>query len=290
MNICQRLIEGLLFYHPAVWWISHVIRTERENCCDDMVVKYRGNAHGYAVALTALEQIRLEQRKPIRDLFAPAATGGNLMKRIKRLLYPKRSGGMGSTFLAVIVLIAGSAVVMATGHGNAVSLLGQAVSKVEGPWQNWLNEDVVYIISEKERAEFAALKTDEERQQFVERFWMQRDPTPGTPENEFKEEHYRRIAYANDHWAKHAPGWKSDRGRIYIVYGPPDEIDSHPSGGNFNRPESEGGGVVMTYPFEDWRYSHFQNIGSLTIEFIDKASNGDFRMTLDPNEKYKQPR
>lgn len=290
MNVCQRIMEGLLFYHPAVWWISHVIRAERENCCDDMVVDLRGDAHGYAVALTALEQNRLEPQWRTREP-AVAATGGNLVKRIKRLLYPKGPGGIWAPALAAVVLMASAAMALTAWRVNPNSgpALHQTDQKVDNPWQKWLNEDVVYIISDEEKAAFERLKTDEEREHFVEQFWARRDPTPGTAENEFKEEHYRRIAYANKHWGGNLPGWKTDRGRIYIRYGPPDEIDSHPSGGNYKRPQSEGGGSVMTYPFEDWRYAHFEDVGSLTIEFVDKSSSGDFRMTLDPKEKYEKP-
>lgn len=100
---------------------------------------------------------------------------------------------------------------------------------------------------------------------------------------------YRRLAFANDHFAGNQPGWKTDRGRIYIRYGPPDEIDSHPSGGSYQRPQSEGGGSAETYPFEDWCYKHFEGVGNLTVEFVDVTSSGDFRMTLDPKEKYKKP-
>ncbi len=103
--------------------------------------------------------------------------------------------------------------------------------ELAGPWKKWLNEDVVYIITDEEKKAFSRLRTDEERQSFVESFWLRRDPTPDTEENEYKEEHYRRIAYANDHYASGIPGWKTDRGMIYIKYGPADEIDSHPSGG-----------------------------------------------------------
>ena len=293
VNVCQRLMEGLLFYHPAVWWISRVTRAERENCCDDMVVFLRGDAHGYAAALTSLEQNRLQQGRPTGEP-ALAATGGNLMKRIKRLLYPKGPTGIWAPVLTVAVLMAGSAMVLAAWEVNPLAHQASSAQTVQktGPWQKWVNEDVVYIIADDERAAFERLKTDEERQQFVEQFWARRDPTPGTEANEVKEEHYRRIAYANDHWAYAAgaaPGWKTGRGRIYIMYGPPDEIDSHPSGGNYERPEIEGGGTVMTYPFEDWRYSHFAGVGSLIVEFIDPGKTGEFRMTLDPNEKYKKP-
>ena len=290
MNVCQRLIEGLLFYHPAVWWISQVIRAEREDCCDDMVVDLRGDAHGYAVALTALEQNRLEQLWPTRAP-AVAATGGNLMKRIQRLLYPKGPSGIWAPALAAAVLMASTAMVLAALHVNSNSSPAseQTNKKVDNPWQKWLSEDVVYIISDEEKTAFERLKTDEERQHFVEQFWARRNPTPGTPENKFKEEHYRRIAYANEHWAWNLPGWKTDCGRIYIRYGPPDEIESHPAGGSHMRRESDGGGIVMTCPFEDWRYAHFQGLGSLIIEFVDPSSSGEYRMTLDPKEKYKKP-
>ena len=87
---------------------------------------------------------------------------------------------------------------------------------------------MVYIISEEEKTAFESQKTDEERQHFVEQFWALRDPTPGTPENEFKEEHYRRMAFANRHFGASKPGWQTARGRMYIKFGPPDEIDSHP--------------------------------------------------------------
>lgn len=155
-----------------------------------------------------------------------------------------------------------------------------------GPWKKWLNEDVVYIITDEEKQAFKRLKTDEERQQFVEQFWLRRDPTPDTEENEFKEEHYRRIAYANDHYASGIPGWKTDRGMIYIKYGPADEIDSHPSGGSYQRPYEEGGGETSTYPFEDWRYRYIDGIGTnIIIEFVDTTMSGEYHISTDPEEK-----
>ena len=132
----------------------------------------------------------------------------------------------------------------------------------------------------------SASQTDEEREQFIEQFWLRRDPTPDTVENEFKEEHYRRIAYANEHYASGIPGWKTDRGRIYITYGPPDEIDSHPSGGTYERPPEEGGGETSTFPFEQWRYRYIEGIGTnIIIEFVDPTMSGEYRMTMDPSEK-----
>jgi GWxTD domain-containing protein len=153
-------------------------------------------------------------------------------------------------------------------------------------YKKWLNEDVVWIITDEERAAFKQLSNDEERDNFIEAFWQRRDPTPDTEENEYKEEHYRRIAYANEHFAAGIPGWKSDRGRIYIMYGPADEIDSHPSGGTYERPMEEGGGETSTFPFEDWRYRYLEGIGQeVIIEFVDTCMCGDFHMTLDRSEK-----
>jgi GWxTD domain-containing protein len=158
--------------------------------------------------------------------------------------------------------------------------------EVSGSYKKWLDEDVRWIITDEERSAFRQLSNDEERDQFIEAFWQRRDPTPDTIENEFKEEHYRRIAYANEHFAAGIPGWKTDRGRMYIMYGPADEIESHPSGGSYERPMEEGGGSTSTYPFEDWRYRYIEGIGQeVIIEFVDTCMCGDYHMTLDRSEK-----
>jgi GWxTD domain-containing protein len=158
--------------------------------------------------------------------------------------------------------------------------------ELETPFRKWLNEDVTYIITDEERKAFKRLSTDDERETFMENFWLRRDPTPDTEENEFKEEHYRRIAYANEHFASGIPGWKTDRGRIYIVYGPADEIDSHPSGGTYDRPIEEGGGTTSTFPFEDWTYRYIEGIGNnIKIEFVDTTMTGEYHMTMNPSEK-----
>jgi GWxTD domain-containing protein len=161
--------------------------------------------------------------------------------------------------------------------------LKQELSK---PYKKWLDEDVVYIITDEERAAFKQLSNDEERDNFIEAFWQRRDPTPDTEENEYKEEHYQRIAYANEHFAAGVPGWKTDRGRIYIVFGKPDEIESHPSGGTYERPMEEGGGETSTFPFEQWRYRYIEGIGQeVIIEFVDSCMCGEYHMTMDRSEK-----
>jgi GWxTD domain-containing protein len=161
--------------------------------------------------------------------------------------------------------------------------LKQELSK---PYKKWLDEDVAYIITDEERAAFKQLSNDEERDNFIEAFWQRRDPTPDTEENEFKEEHYQRIAYANEHFAAGVPGWKTDRGRIYIVFGKADEVESHPSGGSYERPMEEGGGETSTYPFEQWRYRYIEGIGQeVIIEFVDTCMCGEYHMTMDRSEK-----
>ncbi len=161
-----------------------------------------------------------------------------------------------------------------------------AQKEMESAYQNWLSGPVGYIITPEERAAFKKLATDDEREQFIEAFWERRNPNPGSPENEFKEEFYRRIAYANEHYSSGIPGWKTDRGRIYITWGPPDEVDSHPSGGTYVRPPEEGGGETATYPFEDWRYRYLDGIGTnVILEFVDPTMTGEYHLTMDPGEK-----
>ncbi|MGB8889316.1 MAG: GWxTD domain-containing protein [Candidatus Korobacteraceae bacterium] len=158
--------------------------------------------------------------------------------------------------------------------------------ELSSTYKKWLSQDVVYIITPEEKAAFKQLSNDEERDQFIEQFWLRRDPTPDTPENEYKEEHYRRIAYANEHFAAGIPGWKTDRGRIYIIWGPPDQIESHPTGGTYDRPQEEGGGTTTTYPYEDWRYRYLEGVGqNINLEFVDPCSCGDYHLTTDTNEK-----
>ena len=152
--------------------------------------------------------------------------------------------------------------------------------------KRWLDEDVRWIITDEEMSAFKQLSNDEERDQFIEQFWLRRDPTPDTVENEFKEEHYRRIAYANEHYQSGKAGFRTDRGRVYVIFGPPDEVESHPTGGYYQRPAEEGGGATSTYPFEIWRYRYLEDIGQeITIEFVDNCMCGDYHMTIDRSEK-----
>jgi len=158
--------------------------------------------------------------------------------------------------------------------------------ELRGEYRKWLDEDVRWIITDDERKGFMQLSNDEERDSFIEAFWQRRNPNPDSEDNEFKDEHYRRIEYANEHFAAGKPGWMTDRGRIYIVYGPADEVESHPSGGTYERPMDEGGGETSTYPFEQWRYRYIEGIGQeVIIEFVDTCMCGDYHMTMDRSEK-----
>ena len=153
-------------------------------------------------------------------------------------------------------------------------------------YKDWLEKDVAYIITDEERKAFRKLETDDERERFIEEFWRRRDPDPDTDENEYREEYYERIAYANEHFASGIPGWKTDRGRIYIMYGKPDEKESHPAGGPYEREPSEGGGQTTTYPFEKWFYRYLPGIGSgIDIELVDPTGSGEYRIARNPDEK-----
>ena len=293
VNMMQTAVEGLLFYHPVAWWISRIIRTEREHCCDDLAVAISGDGLQYAAALAAFAEKRWGAPE-----IALAATGGSLVKRIRRLLIPGEGPTSALTpfFCAGILMITAAVSLTAwqaktpvpaapapevtfrttvIAQAQAPLSAAPAPASVVSPYTKWLNEDVVYIITHEERDVFLRLETDEERQRFIEQFWQRRDPTPGTPENAFREEHYRRIAYANLHFptATGTSGWRTDRGRIYITFGPPDEINTHPRGD------------APTYiPYERWKYRFIEGIGNdVDMEFVDPNKLNEFHMTMDPN-------
>ncbi|HKQ73623.1 MAG TPA: GWxTD domain-containing protein [Blastocatellia bacterium] len=158
--------------------------------------------------------------------------------------------------------------------------------RVKSVYKRWKDEDVRWIITDEERKTFDSLKNDDERENFIEQFWLRRDPDPDTDVNEYREEYYQRIAYANEHFTSGIPGWKTDRGRIYVMFGKADQIESHPSGGSYDRPAWEGGGSTSTYPFEIWWYRYIEGVGSdVEIEFVDPTGSGEYRIARSPNEK-----
>src|SRR5438477_12080587 len=192
------------------------------------------------------------------------------------------------------LFIAGAGISIATAQPPDKDKPSQDVSEkarnvkpeLKNVYKKWLENDVPYIITEEERKAFKALATDEERENFIENFWRRRDPNPDTEENEYREQYYERIAYANEHFASGIPGWKTDRGRIYIAWGKPDSVETHPTGGAYDRPSYEGGGSTTTYPFEVWFYRHLDNVGDgLEIEFVDPTGTGEYHLARDANEK-----
>lgn len=272
LNAVQRLIESFFFYHPATWWISSVIRNEREHCCDDVVVAMTGNAHEYAVVLAALERSRISSREP-----ALAVTGGRLMKRIHRLLNPSQSiSALAPTLAAAILLATAATSVAALRWDSAKQTPSPAkiaasttATAVTGVYSKWIDEDVVYIVDDAERAAFLSLSSNAERDHFIEQFWERRNPSPGSAQNSFKEEHYRRIAYANAHFQKAsgAAGWRTDRGHMYIVFGPPDEIEAHAKG------------QQKPFATEVWMYHHVEGVGENGfVTFVDRTGRGDFHL------------
>ena len=309
-SILQNIAEALLFYHPAVWWISEQIRIERELCCDDLAVAASGDVLLYARALAALESRQTRRHSPVL-----AANGGSLVNRIRRLIEGEtKSGsapGAGAAWAMALLWFAG--IGLATVHaaqtpqapirvvnpepiplftrtrrtllydpfipGPPVQRAQAQVERAQprtfaSPWSKWLNEDVLYIVTDPERTAFLQLSTDEEREQFVEQFWLRRDPTPNTAENEFKNEHYRRIAYANLHFSSRIPGWKTDRGRIYTSFGAPDEIGAHPSG--------------QPFPTESWVYRFIEGLGAnVILEFTDWDNSGEYRLSQSAADRLK---
>jgi GWxTD domain-containing protein len=319
VNIFQSVVEILLFYHPATWWISNQIRREREHCCDDLAIGISGDRLSYAKALSFLA----EQQSSLPAV-ALGASGGSLATRIRRLLGAKERPAvsrLAATTLLTTAFVAMGLCLGAMAHAQpkgsehtatevikpaqtklpasakSISIPAgslrtdensKSTSNLPSKYQRWLEEEVPYIITDTERADFKKLSTDEEREQFVYQFWERRNPNPGSAENQFKEEYYRRIAYANVHWAANIPGWKTDRGRIYIMYGPPDEIDSHPQGGG-----------NPAKPFEIWRYRYIQDYAppkqgtvqgkpepkaqtveklNVVMKFVDACNCGDYRL------------
>ncbi|MGH9470701.1 MAG: GWxTD domain-containing protein [Terriglobia bacterium] len=211
-----------------------------------------------------------------------------------------RAAGLIIFFLLVCGILAGAASAASARDQNNKKLTKQekrrqkAIQKeMQSPYKNWISGPIGYIITHQERAAFKKLTTDDEREQFIEAFWDRRNPNPGNPENEFKEEFYRRIAYANEHYTSGIPGWRTDRGRIYITWGPPDEVESHDSGGTYVAQPNElpymgpdAQNEMTTYPFEDWYYHYIPGIGeNVKLEFVDPTMSGEFRLTMNPCEK-----
>jgi GWxTD domain-containing protein len=290
VNLLQSVLEALLFYHPAVWWVSNQVRKEREHCCDDLAVRVSGDSLAYAKALSFLEE-----RRFTAPAVALGANGGVLAMRIRRLLgskqVPAASHTAAITLLAILLFPVGfsiAGIARAQASQSQASENSAASTGPKNAYRQWIDQDVRWIISDEERAAYLQLPDNTERDQFINQFWERRNPTPGSAINKFRQEHYRRIAYANVHFAAGGPGWMSDRGRIYIVNGPPDSIDSHPSVG-----------LGESKPFEVWHYNSIRENGpavqthsglqqqvivrkDVDLKFVDQCSCGNYQLQPGP--------
>ncbi|NNE99637.1 MAG: GWxTD domain-containing protein [Pyrinomonadaceae bacterium] len=198
----------------------------------------------------------------------------------------RRSNTIKYLLVSGIIFVLGSSFGIAQDPNDPSTKARKTKVEVAEIYQRWLSKDVRYIITKEEKKAFKALKTDDERENFIENFWRRRDPNPDTEENEYRDEYYERIAYANEHFTSGKPGWMTDRGRIYIAWGKPDGVESHPMGGSYNRPSYEGGGTTTTYPFEIWFYRYLEGVGSgIEIEFVDPTGSGEYRIAQNANEK-----
>ncbi len=292
VSVLQSVVEALLFYHPSVWWVSKIVRREREHCCDDIAVQVSGDALTYARALSLLEEYR--STPPV---FSLGATGGNLVMRIQRLLAPQQRPALpqSSALVVLAFMIAGAAVGVGTmaraqsssGLQPALPSIPRSASSPSGTshpehrktadglalapeYENWLDQDVRWNITPVEQEAFLQLASDPERDHFIEQFWLRRDPTGASP-NTFKTEHYGRLAYANQHFAANLPGWETDRGHVFTVYGKPSSIDSHPA--TLSTEES----------YEIWTYDNASGIDhKLVLKFVDACKCGDYQLQQSP--------
>ena len=277
VSVFQSMVEAVLFYHPAVWWVSKQLRKEREYCCDDLAVRIGKDSFAYAKALSLLEENRSSAY-----FTALGANGGVLTMRIKRLLGYEENPAvsrLASLALLAVIVLAGGLWIGAIAHAQSETahinpLLKQSPevhtrSALATEYQNWLDQDVVWIITPQESEAFSHLTNNEERDQFISQFWIRRN-APGSAPDSYRTEHYQRIAYANQHFTfEQSPGWKTDRGHIYIAYGKPDMIDAHPRGNDYSSGK----------PIELWHYALLESVGkNVDLKFIDVCSCGDYRL------------
>jgi GWxTD domain-containing protein len=283
--------KAAFWFHPLAWWLERKLALLAEEASDDCALLVLGDRCRYASTLVELTAAARGHKRILWGAIAMARPS-TLRRRIDRVLDGSRRLSGGLSRRRWITLLLGSAVMLCGAAAlqlqtapppPPVPAPGRAApqdqaqrdarlrAQLASPYQKWLTEDVAYIISAEERATFTQLSNDQQRENFIEDFWLRRDPAPGTLTNEFKEEHYRRIAYANDRFASKLPGWKTDRGRIYITFGPPDEMESHPSG-------AQG-----SYPYEVWRYRWIEGMGdNVELRFEDQGWNGEYRLNQGP--------
>jgi GWxTD domain-containing protein len=260
------LICSVFWFHPLLWWMERHLSIDCEYACDEIVLATTRTSADYISAIVKATRIALFGA--VAGI--SAIGGFEFRKRLEWIMSQNERLDAGRKPRSIVITAATALILLPIwgGFASRSVLQAQSVQKRHGieflsasasgtaesqqilaslkallnpndtiypstgndRWDKWLNEEVVYLITTQERAAFIALQSDREREEFVNQFWEKRNPNPGLAVNAFKSEHYRRLAYANDHFAVHdAAGWQTDRGRTYVLMGPPDEIDSHPS-------------------------------------------------------------
>ena len=278
IGIVARVNSCVFWFHPLAWWLKRELAVLAEYACDDSALASLRDRQDYARVLLDMAYAAKSAKGRLVWGAIAMAKPSTVQKRIDQILdetrqIPKTFGASRWATLAICSLPL-VYLVSSVQFAPAQTPAPQVRTTVDSPYNRWLDQEVHWIISDYERVTFMILRTDDERQKFVEQFWLRRDPTPDTERNEFKEEHYRRIAYANDHFAEAIPGWNTDRGMVYILYGPPDSLDAY------------GGVPGATYPYESWRYRYIQGVGpDVTLEFVDTTMTGRYHLTRDPSEK-----
>jgi len=301
IGVMARINCCVFWFHPLAWWLKRELALLAEYACDDSALAQVGDRRQYAQALLEIACAMKSARGRLLVDAVPMAKETNVEKRLEQILDETRQlsaafgrrgwvallvCGLPLAYLASTVQLARAQRQTRSGVALPVNpppaprppdlLLAPTRPPTASPYQRWLDEEVVYIISDDERRAFTRLQTDDERNKFIEQFWLRRDPTPGTEKNEFKEEMYRRIAFTNDHFSAGIPGWKTDRGASYMRYGPPDGLDSH-------------GATSITYPYDTWTYRYLEGIGTdVELEFVDPTMTGRYHLTKDPTEKQRQ--
>ena len=280
----HRIVTAVFWFHPFVWWIGKRLIEERERASDEAAVDAGFSPRVYSEVLLKVGRSALGTQRAC----AAGVYGSNLKTRIEgimkyeqvRNLHPLlRLGIAAFLLLSLSGPVAGG--LFGPSPPGSAGFLQPAIQEPapEGPQvppgeegavtnaiERWLDEDVVYIIEDPERTAFEGLGTNEERQRFIESFWLRRDPTSGTITNEYREEHYRRIAEANLRFSfGGTQGWQSDRGRIYIVYGEPESVESGVS----------GAGQPASFALERWRYAYIEGLGeNAELTFVDANRTG----------------
>jgi len=306
VHLLAGLHRAVFWFSPLAWWLQNHLLELAETNCDDEAIRNVEDRVSYAEIL-----VELAGKQSRTALVGVAMARGKTVElRVERILggaaiAPKASLFRRVLIVAMLVPLAGLAASIWHVQAQTVPLglilpqpIAAAVQPIQAPAPQparpvqartqvlaaWIDQDVPDLASDEERSAFQKLKTDEEREQFIAGFWLRRDPTPGTADNEFRNEYRRRIAVANERFttASGIPGWRTDRGRVLVMRGEPDAIAT----GTNATLRREDGSVISMGPLELWRYRSIEGIGNdVELPFVDKARDGNYRLELDPKEE-----